>query len=249
MDKSIFNKYSDYYDLLYNDKNYSAEANYVHKLVIRHSSNSKNILEFGSGTGRHGCILAGLGYKVHGIELSEEMCMKSKLAPGFTCQQGDIANIKMNKTYDVVLSLFHVMSYQISNKKITDVFSNAAYHLNKGGLFIFDFWYSPAVYTLKPSVKIKRMSNKKIEIVRIAEPEIYSQENRVDVNYSIFLKDLVDKNISTLEETHPMRHFSLLEIDHYCEANGFKRIDQEEFMTGAKIKDNTWGPCVVLKKI
>ena len=41
----------------------------------------------------------------------------------------------MNKTYDVVLSLFHVMSYQITNKQLKDVFSNAAIHLNKNGLF------------------------------------------------------------------------------------------------------------------
>ena len=246
---SIFDKYSEYYDLLYDDKDYLAETNYVQKLISRHKSECKNILEFGSGTGQHGSILANLGYKVHGIELSKEMCLKSKSVPGFTYQQGDISNIKMNKKYDTVISLFHVMSYQISNKKINDVFANAANHLDKGGLFIFDFWYSPAVYTLKPSIRVKRKSNKKIEITRIAEPMIYSTQNKVDVKYTIFLKNLSDNSKIEFQETHPVRHFSLLELDLYSERNGFKRVDQEEFMTGLEINDNTWGPCVVLKKI
>ena len=96
------------------------------------------------------------------------MVLKAKNVTGFTCQQGNITNVKMNKTYDVVLSLFHVMSYQITNKQLKDVFENAAAHLNKDGLFIFDFWYSPAVYAQKPSVRVKRAANEKIEITRIA---------------------------------------------------------------------------------
>jgi SAM-dependent methyltransferase len=249
MDNLIFKKFSDYYELLYKDKDYNAEAAYIHNLISRHNANFKDILEFGSGTGKHARILAGLGYTVHGIELSENMISKAKIVPGFTCQQGDITNSKMDKTYDVVTSLFHVMCYQITNKQLNGVFENAAAHLNKDGLFIFDFWYSPAVYAQKPSVRVKRAANEKIEITRIAEPVIIPNENRVDINYSIYVKSLIDQKIHMITETHSVRHFSLPEIDIICEMYGFKRLQTEEFKTGKKVSEDTWGPCVLLKKV
>lgn len=249
MDNLIFKKFSDYYELLYKDKDYNAEAAYIHNLISRHNVNFKDILEFGSGTGKHARILAGLGYTVHGIELSENMISRAKIVPGFTCQQGDITSSKMDKTYDVVTSLFHVMCYQITNKQLKDVFENAAAHLNKDGLFIFDFWYSPAVYAQKPSVRVKRAANEKIEITRIAEPVIIPNENRVDINYSIYVKSLIDQKIHMITETHSVRHFSLPEIDIICEMCGFKRLQTEEFKTGKKVSEDTWGSCVLLKKV
>ncbi len=249
MNKKIFQKFSDYYELLYHDKDYAAEAEYIDNLIIRNGKNLKKILEFGSGTGKHANILSKLGYTIHGIELSEHMVSKTKIVPGFTCQQGDITNIKMNKKYDVILSLFHVMSYQITEMQLNNVFSNAADHLNKDGLFIFDFWYSPAVNSQKPSIRVKRISNKKIEITRIAEPEIISDKNLVKINYNIFVKNLADGKIENFNEVHTVKHFSIIEIDNVSKKFGFERLILEEFKTGKKINDNIWGPCVVLKKI
>ncbi len=245
----IFNAYSRYYDLLYQDKDYAAEAAYIHSLLKRYGVPSGNLLEFGSGTGRHGRLLAAQGYTVHGIELSADMIAKAETAPGFTCQQGDITLIRMDRQYDAVLSLFHVISYQTSNAQLHAVFSNAAAHLNAGGLFIFDFWYSPAVYAQKPAVRIKRIANEQIEITRIAEPVVYPNENRVDVKYTIFARDLGTHEVQVLQETHPMRHFSLPELDILAGVHGFDRIAAEEFLTGNVPSESTWSVCVVLKRI
>jgi SAM-dependent methyltransferase len=260
MKESMFNLYSLYYDIIYRDKDYASEAIYIRDLLTRYGVAKGNILEFGSGTGKHGRLLAKLGYNVHGIERSHEMVVKAETSTGFTCQQGDITTFKMGKFYDAVLPLFHVISYQIYNEQVQAVFANAAAHLNPGGIFIFDFWYSPAVYAKPPSVRVKRMKDEKIHITRVAEPEIHSEKNRVDVTYSIFAKDLItEKNwknkeqdnvslIHTFKETHSMRHFSLLEIDILSSIHGFKRVDAQQFLTGAKVSEETWSVCVILKK-
>ena len=57
---------SRYYVLLYQEKDSHAESAYVDKLLQRHGISGPNLLEFGSGTGRHGCLLASRGYRVHG---------------------------------------------------------------------------------------------------------------------------------------------------------------------------------------
>lgn len=249
MTEKVFNAYSRYYDLLYRDKDYVGEAAYIQSLLTRYGISKGDLLEFGSGTGKHGRLLTTLGYTVHGIERSAEMVAEAETAPGFTCQQGDIALTAMGRQYDAVLSLFHVISYQTSNHQLQAVFANAAAHLPSGGLFIFDCWYSPAVYAQRPSVRVKRMTDEQIEITRIAEPVIYPNENRVDVNYTIYARDLTSGTFHSLQETHPMRHFSLPEIDILGAEYGLERIASEEFLTGNCPNETTWGVCVVLKAI
>ncbi len=249
MSEMVFNAYSRYYDLLYRDKDYAGEAAYIRSLLIRQGVLRGDLLEFGSGTGKHGRLLAAQGYTVHGIERSADMVAKAETAPGFTCQQGDITCTSMSRAYDVVFSLFHVISYQNSNAQLHAVFANAVAHLNAGGLFIFDFWYSPAVYAQKPVVRVKRMADGQVEITRIAEPVLYPNENRVDVNYTIFARDLGTGEVQTLQETHPMRHFSLPELDILAGVHGFETLAAEEFLTGDIPGESTWGVCVILKKI
>jgi SAM-dependent methyltransferase len=234
--------------MLNRDKDYAAEAGYVRSLLRGYGVCSGDLLEFGSGTGKHGRLLAAHGYVVHGIERSVEMVVAAQLSPGFTCQQGDIATINMRNTYSAVLSLFHVISYQTTNQQLQAVFSNAAAHLNPGGLFIFDFWYSPAVYAQKPAVRVKRVEDEQLEITRIAEPVIHANENRVDVRYTIYSRDLMSGAVHTLQEVHPMRHFSLPEIDLLAENQGFLRIVAEEFSTGKAPSEHTWSVCVILQK-
>jgi SAM-dependent methyltransferase len=249
MNRSVFSAYSRYYDLLYQDKDYAGEAAYIQSTLSRHGVVQGNLLEFGSGTGKHGRLLAQQGYQVHGIERSAEMVAQSTQGAGFTCQQGDICTTKLADRFDAVLSLFHVVSYQTSNRNLAAVFSRAAEHLRIGGLFVFDFWYSPAVYAQRPVVRVKRMADEQVEIIRIAEPSIYPNENRVDVNYTIFARDLTSNEVTTVTETHPMRHFSLPEIDLLAAANGFERVDAEEFLTGKPPDEDSWGVCVALKRI
>ena len=244
-----FNAYSRYYDLVYQDKDYAGEANYLRSLLTRHGLTQGDILEFGSGTGKHGRLLAAQGWRVLGIELSAEMVAHAEQTNGFSCLQGDICAVNLGRTFDAVLSLFHVISYQTSNKNLNAVFARAAEHLLSDGLFIFDFWYTPAVYAQRPSVRVKRMADDRVEITRIAEPKLFPNENRVDVNYTIFARDLATGAVQMLRETHPMRHFSLPELDLFADIHGFKRIGQEEFLSSNPPGEETWGVCVTWKKI
>ena len=60
----VFDAYSAYYDLLYQDKDYVAEVAYVDSLLNMYGKDVIELLEFGSGTGIHGKLLAEKNYKV-----------------------------------------------------------------------------------------------------------------------------------------------------------------------------------------
>lgn len=245
----VFDAYSRYYDLLYRDKDYAGEAAHIDRLLRTYGVSGSDLLEFGSGTGRHGGRLAALGYQVTGIERSPEMVALAIETDGFHCLQGDICELELGRTFAAVLSLFHVVSYQVTNPAVHAVFARAAEHLASGGLFVFDVWYSPAVYSQRPEVRVKRMGDASVEITRVAEPITSPNEDRVDVHYTIFARDLGSGELETLDETHSMRHFSLPELDLLARAHGFERLTAEEFLTGAPPGEDTWAICLVLRKV
>jgi len=67
---TVFSDYARYYDLLYHDKDYASDAEYVAGLIHKFHPAASSILELGSGTGKHALLLARKGFEVHGVELS-----------------------------------------------------------------------------------------------------------------------------------------------------------------------------------
>ena len=245
---SNFSLYSKYYDLLYADKDYPAEAGYVTGLLKQHASSAKTILEFGSGTGRHGRELMNNGnYEVYGLERSETMVAEAK-RNGFPCEVADITSFELNRKFDAVVSLFHVISYITGNEDLIRCFENAHRHLNGGGVFIFDAWYSPAVFYQKAVPRVKKMEDKEVLVTRIAEPVEHVNENVIDVRYTVYGKDKNTGEVSELFESHPMRHFSLPEVGLLARHCGFRVLKAEEFLTGKNPGTDTWGVCFILMK-
>ena len=247
--KKVFDLYSKYYDLFYKDKAYEKESSYIMKLLSDNGIQSGELLEFGSGTGMHAKHFIENGFKVHGIERSQDMIDMAIDSDQFYLSKGDISKkIITNKEFDAVLALFHVLSYQVDNRDLFQVFENASKNIKKGGIFLFDFWYSPAVYNLKPEVKVKRIMHEGISLTRLAEPEIFVNMNRVDVKFTIFSETEKYANKS-FSEIHPMRHFSIPELEIVADHFNFAVVSSEEFLTSKEPSNKTWGVCMVLKKI
>jgi len=69
-----FTKYSKYYDLLYHDKDYSQECDFIEQILRSYTLEPvKTILDGGCGTGGHAIPLANKGYEITGIDASEAM--------------------------------------------------------------------------------------------------------------------------------------------------------------------------------
>ena len=250
--KQFGNIYSQYYDLLYSDKNYSGEVDYIIKLIKENSNEAKTLLDMGSGTGKHAELFCNNGYIVHGIDLSEDMLKIAKnrikdKEDKLSFSHSKIQELDLNKKFDVVVSLFHVMSYQNSNNELIKAFEVAKNHLKDDGIFIFDFWYGPAVLKDLPVTRIKRLVNEKIKVTRIAEPVICPDENVVDVNYDVFIKDMDSKKIIEKEELHKMRYFFDTELDLTCKQVGFVTKQKYEWLSDKNPDFNSWSAVWIVK--
>lgn len=254
---SVFGSYSRYYDLLYKDKNYPAEADFVHSLLTRHAPQARSILELGCGTGTHARLLAERGYALHGVDLSEEMLavarsgsenLPAPLRERLSFSVGNARDFRADQQFDAVVSLFHVVSYQSTNADLHAMFDTAAKHLKHGGVFIFDFWYGPAVLTDRPSVRVKNMVSQDIDVTRIAQPQMYAAESCVDVNYHVFIRDKATDAVQELKETHRMRYLFSTEIEMLARVAGLRVETSCEWLTGREPSFDTWGVCAVLSK-
>lgn len=82
----VFGSYSNYYDLIYKDKDYSAEVYFIDSVIKKYAKGSvKTIFDLGCGTGSHAFLLAEKGYNVTGVDMSEDMLSieKKKNSCGF----------------------------------------------------------------------------------------------------------------------------------------------------------------------
>lgn len=251
-----FKAYSKYYDLIYTGKDYSAEATYIDTLIKRHAPATKHILELGCGTGAHAEYLAHMGYHVRGIDMSEDMIERAQgrlaklpgdLAKRLSFSVSDIRSARLEKTYDITIALFHVMSYQNKNRDLMKVLQTAHDHLNNNGLFLFDYWYGPAVLTELPETRVKHFENDAIHVTRIAEPEIHFNRNVVDVNYLIMTKDKHSDAIKEVTEKHAMRYLFLPEIEQF---SGPRFIVERhyEWLKDSAPNHRSWTALTVLKK-
>lgn len=254
--KPVFDGYSRYYDLLYQDKDYASEATYVLSRIHMHCPAATRMLELGCGTGAHAVALARSGMAVHGIDRSHSMLEQSsdriaresrEIRSRIRVAPGDLRSIRTGEKYDAVISLFHVVSYLNSNEDLGLAFETAAAHLLPGGLFLFDFWYGPAVLTQRPEVRVRRLSDDDWTVTRIAEPELRSRENIVDVNYSLFIEEKGSGAITSLRETHSMRYFFVSELSALA-ANWFEPLDTRAWLSDGPPDTTTWSGFAIMAR-
>lgn len=244
---NVFQDYAYYYNLIYRDKDYKTEAETVHGILKKYNPQLKNIINLGCGTGRHDIELEKLGYHCKGIDISPLMIKIARnnvVQNGSTIkfEEGDVRNYTTQEKYDAVISLFHVMSYQNTNRDILSAFKTARNLLGETGneYFLFDVWYGPGVLSEKPSVRVKEIEDEENRLIRIAQPTMYDKRNVVDVNYEILVIHKQTNIVETIKEVHSMRYFFKPELELLLTETGFELIDTIDSRTLGETDYNSW---------
>jgi SAM-dependent methyltransferase len=251
-----FERSADFYDDLYEGKDYAAEADYVDALIQQHLPGAQSLLDLGCGTGRHAMKLTEKGYTVVGVDRSPEMIVKARahreqllphIQERLTFEQHDIRDLRLRRRFNAVVALFHVVSYQISNDDLIAAFTTAKTHMQTNGLFIFDCWYGPGVLTDPPAVRIKRLCSGSNRLTRFAEPVMRVNENAVEVNYRFVLIDNTSSRCSEFYEKHVMRYFFVPELYLALRIARLEPLAVTEWMSKHEPGHGAWSVAVVAK--
>lgn len=251
-----FGDYSRYYNLLYKDKDYSGEVEFVRKRLEEAGCQPQTLLDLGCGTGKHALEMAQQGLAVTGVDMSEtmlgmgqDMLSMSNVKPKPYLLQGDARSVRLGQTFDSVTSLFHVMSYQTTLEDALAVLKTARAHLKPGGIFFFDFWHSAGVLADPPTYRERVMEDTEVLVVREATPEHRKQENIVVVNYAITITQKACAQVSHLTERHVMRYWAMPELRNLANLTNFTIGCSGGWMHGTPATKADWNAWMLLVAI
>lgn len=253
----VFGTYATYYDMLYQDKDYEAECDFVERILGQHAQGPvKSILDMGCGTGGHAIPLIRRGYRVTGVDRSQDMLdiarTKSEAAGvELPLHTGDVRDLDLGQTFDAVIFMFAVMAYQTTNAGLNGALRSARRHLEPGGLVLFDTWYGPGVLADPPTDRIREMEDPDngSRIVRITEPTHDRLAQTVEVRFHV-LHLQGERLLEEVHESHVMRYLFPQELDFHLEQAGFRLRKLSPFMhPDAEIGREHWNVTVVAEAV
>ena len=224
--KQFDKNYSDLYNLIYKNKNYKKDFLNIKKNLPYKNLKIENILDVGCGTGLFTKFFSkdfnsdvlGIDSSKHMLRIAKKNIKNKKIK--FKLQKLEKFSSKNN--FEIIYSLFHVLSYQIGKKNIENFFKIAKNNLKKDGLFIFDFWNKKAVLHFKPQNKLKLFKHNNLNIYNFVTPSLYLKKSIVNVNLEIYLEK--NGKFENFCEKHVMRYFDLEEIKSYLKKNKLRLI-------------------------
>lgn len=252
MSEQVFRSgYADQYDLLYREKDYEAECDLVEEMFRRHGDGQiHTILDLGCGTGGHAIPLTKRGYELVGIDHSPEMLALArrkleefKLEDDLhlpTFLQGDVRTLDLGQSFDAILMMFAVLSYQRTNDDVLAALRTVRQHLRPGGLFLADVWYGPAVLGIGPSDRIKILELEDGQLIRTASATLEVLNHLCVVHYNMWRLE-GKRLVSHTREDHVMRFFFPLELEHYFNLAKMDLIGLHPFPNFTdQVDTNTW---------
>jgi SAM-dependent methyltransferase len=102
------------------------------------------ILELGCGTGRVALVLAAHGFRVTGLDLSEQMLNvfrgklseKPSIADKISLVHGDMAHFRLDRKFTLIIAPFRAFQSLTADKDIDNALACIREHLADGGIFI-----------------------------------------------------------------------------------------------------------------
>ncbi|MDP3995690.1 MAG: hypothetical protein Q8P74_00330, partial [bacterium] len=162
----------------------------------------------------------------------------------------DVRKANLKKKFDVVLLMFNVIGYQVTNEDLSAAFKTASCHLKRGGILIFDCWSGPAVLNQKPEERRKVIKkNRKEKLVKSAVPVLDILNQTVDIKYKVH-QVLNGKITDRVKEIHKIRFLFPQEIKLYLKEAGFQDLEICPFLKlGRRPTLRDWNITVIAKKI
>ena len=218
-----------YYDLLYSDKNYVAECDLLEAIFAKHKATPSRILDAGCGTGGHAIELADRGYTVVGVDRSKGMLSAAhEKAKQRGVQMGtlisDLRSFALDQAVDACVSMFAVLSFQITSVDLQAALRQIHAALVPGGLLVCDVWNGTAVLTEGPQPRLKRVALNGAAAWRFATPTLDVNEQTVEIAQHLMVTDPAGVQ-HVVEEAQTVRYFLPREFAFHLESAGFEVLE------------------------
>ena len=131
------------YDRLTNDVDYKAIVAFYHKILDKEGLHPRSAVDLACGTGSVALLLAQMGYRVIGVDMSEEMLTVAQQRafdqvgyPMFIRQR--LQDLFLPKGVDMAVCALDGLDYILDPADCKEAIRRVYKTLNPGGIFIFD---------------------------------------------------------------------------------------------------------------
>lgn len=179
------------------------------------------VLDIGSGTGRHLEEILGLNHLALGVEPSEAM-VKTARRRGVEVHTGLVECLEPNHSFDLCTAFFAVINH-IATSQLANFFAAVSYQLREQGMFAVEMW-APRSANPEPTTRSFRHRGKtylrKIIPTQVGEG---CWELRLTIEHT-------DSDRVVVRENHKIYKHHLENLERAAMAAGMKKLSWEPLL-------------------
>lgn len=228
------------YDLFMDNIPYRAWCDYVTSLLKEYGVEDGLVLDLGCGTGKLTRLLAGEGYDMIGVDLSEEMlevALEHEMEDPkqILYLQQDMREFELYGTVRAIVSICDSMNYLEDYEDLVQVLKLANNYLDPKGVFVFDM---NTVYKYREQLGEQTIAENREESSFIWE-NYFDEESAVN-EYDLTLYIREDgETYRRFEEVHYQRAYDLKTIGRLLADAGMELTAAYDAFTKEPVRDDS----------
>lgn len=227
-DQGSYGEFAYFYDQLMQDAPYESWMAFLQEAMARYDFMPRHIADLGCGTGTISIALYEQGYKVTGVDLSEDMLAQAeaKLSSHssrlrFLCQ--DLRELYLPETCDLAVSFCDSLNYITDADDLGQIFKRVKTQLRPNGMFLFD---------MHSIFKLREKLGQNV-FYEVGEEVTYLWQSRFDeatatVEYDITFFALEDEDeqlYRRFHEYHVQRAYDISTVEQLLKDAGFQTVE------------------------
>ncbi len=248
----IFKDYARIYDIIYKNKDYSGECEFLKKVFKKYSKKPvRDLLDVACGTGNHVAVLAKKGFNVFAQDMSKDMLALAR-------QKAKAKNLKINfmparpmqsfkhkRKFDAVIAMFSSIDYVIDPKDVKNTLKNIRACLKDEGIFTFDFWNKDYVLKHYSPFRKKVFVDGNRRATRISKTTLDRKNSIANIKYICSYFENGNK-LYDINEMHRMRFHDIEDMKKMLDEAGFRVLATFPFLKlGRKNCGRDWNISIV----
>ena len=232
--QGCYGRFADLYDRLMDDVDYDGWADSLCALFGTYGDNGiGTVTDCACGTGALTVRWAERGYRMTGIDLSEDMlrvAQEKARAHGLFVPfaRMDMTSFRTHRKTDAIICCCDGVNYLTEEKQVRSFFASANANLRDGGLLLFDL---STPYKLERVLGCSTMGEDRKECTYLWENTYDPSSGLLEMRLHFFLPD--GKGTYTrFDETHIQRSYSREQTEKLLDGCGFALLEAKEAFTG-----------------
>lgn len=221
----MYTAFASVYDRLMSDVDYDGWARFYAALLKKHGVSSGAVCECACGTGSLTVPLQRLGYRMTGIDLSQDMlsCAVQKARDAgvqIPFVRQDMCRLALHRRQAAVLCTCDGVNYLTKPDRARAFFRAAFQALKPGGVLIFDV---STPDKLRDTLGDHTLGSQDEEISYVWQNAYHPRTRTVEMRLSIFVRG-EDGRYARLEETQTQRAYTQEELQQSLASAGFEQV-------------------------